>query len=478
MAQVTYGVSTEKKTASVSTPIVAESGIHFVVGTAPVHTAGGKVNEVIKANSYKEALEELGYSDDWEKYGLCEEVYTAFKLYKVSPIFMVNVLDPRKHKTDVPGESMKPEGNQITLPFEAIAESVKITGKEKGTDFDVFYNENNCIVEFLGETPQAEAVTVEYSVVDPLKVTKDDIIGGCDVVTHEKTGLELIDNVFPKFTTVPDIILCPNYSHDPEVAAIMSAKAENINGVFEAVAILDVDASKESGVTYYGDVPEWKRNNGFTRGNEIVCFPKAALGDKVFHLSTQLAGAISATDNDEDLGGGTPCESASNKTIQADRMVAADGSEIIMDIQNANLLRENGIVTGLNFCDGFVSWGNYTACYPSNTNPESYFYNINRVFRWVAKSIILSYWSYIDRKMSRILIDAILQGINGWLNSMSADGKILGGRIEMFEDENPDSALAEGKIKYHLYLTPASPIQKIEFTLEYDLSYLTGTLSA
>lgn len=476
MAQITHGVSASKKETSISTPIVAASGIHFVVGAAPVQMVGGRVNEVIMAQNYAEAVQQMGYSDDWEKYGICEEIYSAFRLYKISPIFMVNVLDPQKHKTEVPKQNMKTEDNQILLPLEVIADTIKITDQEKGTDFDVFYNNDNCVIEFLGEIPQE--AEVEYSEVDPSKITKDDIIGGYSIATHKTTGLELIDSCFPKYTTVPDIILCPNWSHDPEVAAVMAAKAENINGLFEAVAILDVDTKEESGVTHYSEVPEWKKKNNFMKEMEIVCFPKVALGDRIFNLSTQLAGSMSATDNNEDLGGGTPCESASNKLLQADRMVAANGEEIVMDLQDANYLNENGIVTGLNFYNGFASWGNYTACYPANTDPADYLYNINRMFRWVAKITILSYWSYIDRKMTRRLIDAILQGVNGWLNGLTAEERILGGRVEMLEEENMDTALMAGQVKFRVYLTPPSPLQKLEFVLEYDLSYLEAFMSS
>ena len=477
MAQITHGVSTGKIATSISTPVVAATGVHFVVGTAPVQMVGGKVNEVIMAQNYAEAVKQLGYSDDWKKYSLCEEVYTAFQLYKTSPVFMVNVLDPAKHKMAVAKKSMTPENNQIALPLEAIASTVKVTDKAAGTDFEAFYNDTNCVIEFLGETPQTAAVEVEYSAVDPSQVTKNDIIGGYSVSTHKTTGLELIDSVFPKYTIVPDIILCPNWSHDPEVAAIMAAKAENINGLFEAVAILDVDTRAAGGVTYYSEVPEWKKSKNFMKKMEIVCFPKVALGDRKFNFSTQLAGSMSATDNSEDLGGGTPCESASNKSLQADRMVTEDGTEVVMDLQNANYLNENGIVTGLNFYSGFVSWGNYTACYPANTDIADYFYNINRMFRWVAKCVILSYWNYVDRKITRRLLDAILQGINDWLNGLTAEERILGGRVELLEEENPTTSLMAGRVKFHIYMTPPSPLQKLEFVLEYDLSYLEALMA-
>lgn len=60
---------------------------------------------------------------------------------------------------------------------------------------------------------------MKYDAVDASQVTKSDIIGGYSVSTHKTTGLELINNVFPLYTKVPDLILCPNWSHDAEVAA-------------------------------------------------------------------------------------------------------------------------------------------------------------------------------------------------------------------------------------------------------------------
>ncbi len=474
MSNVSHGVTTGKSGNGTITPVSVDTGVHFVVGTAPVQMTGGKVNEVIMASSYNAAVQALGYSEDWKKYSLCEEIYTALTLFNSAQIFLVNVLDPKKHKKAVDETEVDVVDNQIELPLEAIADSVKITGKTAGEDYEAFYGDTSCVVEFLKET--TGKVTVKYDVVDPTQVTKDDIIGGYSVAKHETTGLELINTVFPRFTEVPDLILCPNWSHDPEVAAVMSAKAENINGLFEATAIIDVDCTA-SGAPYYTDVPEWAKKNNFSKKNEIVCYPKVALGTKIFNLSTQLAASISAVDNTEGYGDGTPCESASNKTIQADRMVTADGSEVIMDLQQANVLNENGIVTALNFYNGFVSWGNYTACYPANTDVSDYFYCISRMFKWVAKTLILTYWCYIDRGTRRRLLDAIVQSVNDWLTSLSTDEKIIGGRVEMNDSENSASQLAAGIVRFHIYMTPPSPLQKMDFVIEYDLSYLEAMMA-
>ena len=85
------------------------------------------------------------------------------------------------------------------------------------------------MVEFTEDT--TATVTITSSSVDPSQATKADVIGGYSVANHKTTGLELIDSVFPKYTMAPDLILCPNWSHDPEVAAVMASKGENINGV-------------------------------------------------------------------------------------------------------------------------------------------------------------------------------------------------------------------------------------------------------
>ena len=98
MANYFHGVSTRQNDTSISTPVTADSGIAFVVGAAPGHTVDGAPNDPIMCQSYAEAVAALGYSDDWEKYPICEAIYSQFKLYGVAPVVFVNVLDPAKHK--------------------------------------------------------------------------------------------------------------------------------------------------------------------------------------------------------------------------------------------------------------------------------------------------------------------------------------------------------------------------------------------
>lgn len=488
MSEYFHGARASKKGTSVSTPVLADSAVHFIVGTAPAHMVGGKVNEPVYVSSYAEAVEAMGYSEDWGKYDICEEIYTAFKLYQINPVIIVNVLDPAKHLTgETDATDMTLSGGTLDLPLEALADKVTVKAYngetltdalKKGTDYELIYTDGVLRLERIeggAITSDTARLNIKYNAVDPTKVTKADIIGGYDVNTKKSSGFELVDSVFPKFRVIPTIFLAPNFSHDSEVAAVMSAKAENINGLFKGKAIIDADTTVAK---TYTEAVEWKNSHNITQPNELLVWPMLTLGGKKYHYSTQLAGLIAKTDSTEDLGGGTPCESASNKTLQIDGMVLKDGTEVLLDLVKANYLNSNGIITGLNFIGGFVSWGNETACYPANTDVTDYFYCVNRMFDWVGNTTILSTWSKTDRALKRRLIESVVDSLNIWLNGLTSDERILGGRIEFLQEENSDTDLMAGKAKFHIYLTPPSPAKELEFVLEYDASYLEALFAA
>jgi hypothetical protein len=100
------------------------------------------------------------------------------------------------------------------------------------------------------------------------------------------------------------------------------------------------------------------------------------------------------------------------------------------------------------------------------------------MFGWVGNSLILSYWSKVDKKMTRRLIDSIVDSVNIWLNSLVAEEKLLGGRVEFLDEENSTTALMAGKAVFHIYLTPPSPMKECEFVLEYDTDYVSAALTA
>ena len=471
------GVHVKEQATSVSTPVTASVGIPFVVGTAPVNAAANPaaVNTPVLATSWDEAVEKLGFSYDWKNYTLCEFIYSHFQLYGCQPVVLCNVLDPSSMKKDAADADHAVVDHKITLPYATINDAT-LNIQNTGTtlvldqDFSVIYDENKgtCIVELLesGSAYNAETLQVKRTEVTP------DVVEVADIVE----GLGQIDACMTRVGVVPDLICAPGWSHNTVVAAIMATKAEGINGLFRAKALIDFDTS-EDGVTEYSALSEYKNKNNFVDENQIPCWPMVKLGDYKFHMSTQLAGLMAQVDT---KNSGVPYESPSNKNFQMDGCCLEDGTEINLTWEQVNLIAGSwGIVTAVNFMSmGWTAKGNYTACYPGNTDIKDQFIPVSRMFDYVANTLIRTFWSKQDKPMNRRLVDSILDTCNIWLNGLVNSEYLLGARVVALESENPWTDLMAGIIKFHVYITPPAPAQEIDFTLEYDVSYVSAALAA
>lgn len=207
----------------------------------------------------------------------------------------------------------------------------------------------------------------------------------------------------------------------------------------------------------------------------ILCWPNGTLGDLRFHGSTVEAGCLAETDTGNE---GIPYESPSNKTVHIDGLCDDDGNTINLTYNQALVVDAAGICTFLNFMGGWTAWGNHTACYPKSTDVKDYFIPLSRMFDYVTNTLIKTFWSKLDKPMNRRLIDTILDSANIWLNGLVGAGYLLGASVEMLESENPLTSLMAGKIKLHVYMTPPSPAQEIDFVLEYDADYVTSALQS
>lgn len=99
-----HGIYSTEVPTSITPPVTIDgnSGLVVAFGTAPIHLAAepAKPNTPILAHYYSEAVKQLGYSDDFDSYTLCEVMKSQFVLFGVAPVVFVNVLDPTKHYTE------------------------------------------------------------------------------------------------------------------------------------------------------------------------------------------------------------------------------------------------------------------------------------------------------------------------------------------------------------------------------------------
>lgn len=466
-----HGVYVDEQATAVSTPVVAASGIPFVVGLAPVHAAAvpAKANTPVLCTSWAEAVEKLGYSEDWKTYTLCEFMYSHFQLFGCQPVIFCNALDVGAAKRTAEAKEYEVTDHKAALPFGMLADGIKVSseGNElaKDEDYAVLYTDSACVVELLssGTAYDAVSVTVEGETVSSDTVTTTDIIA----------ALGEVDACMNAVGVIPDLLCAPGYSHIPTVAAIMATKAAGINGLFRGKALVDIDCGADA-VRQYSDLPAAKSGSNLVDENQVLCWPMVKMGDKCFHMSTQLAGLMAQVDSSN---GGCPYESPSNKTYKMDGCCLEDETEVNLTFEQANMVNSYGVVTALNFLTfGWVCWGNYTACYPSNTDVKDYFIPVSRMFDWVANTLVRTFWSKLDKPMNRRLIDTILDTCNIWLGGLVGAGYLLGARAVLLDSENPDTSLMAGIIHIHIYMTPPSPAQEIDFTLEYDASYVSSAL--
>ena len=481
------GVRVFEQATPVSTPNVAKVGIPFVVGTAPVQTAAkpAKSNTPVLATSWDEAVEKLGFSYDWKAYTLCEFMYSHFQLFGCQPAIFCNILDPEKMKRDEAAKEYTVANHQVSLPVEALASSLAVTASvtadgtaetkalEEDVDYSVFYDRDDsdtyvCIVELLSTGAAYDAVTlsISYSAAAPETATVADVVD----------GIAQVDAAMTVVGTVPDLICAPGWSHNTVVAAVMAAKASAISGLFKGKAVIDCDSSAE-GVTEYSQLSDYKNKNSFVDVDQILCWPMVKLGDYTFHLSTQLCGLMAAVDAGNR---GVPYESPSNKNLKMDACVLEDGTEVNLTWPQVEMVAGDwGVVTAVNFLDsGWVAKGNYTACYPGNTDVKDQFIPVSRMFDYIGNTLIRTFWPKQDKPLTGVLRDSILQTCNIWLGGLCGSGYLYGARAVLLAEENPLTSLLAGHITLHVYNSPPVPAQRIDFILEYDVSYMETALTA
>lgn len=478
-----HGIYVQENPTSVLAPITTDSAIIFVVGTAPINLASdptGAVNKPILINSFAEAQEKLGYSDNFEDYSICQLIDAAFRIYNVGPIVAVNVLDPSEHKIVATPQLEAITNGQVVIDEEGILlSSIVVKDSTAATTYDLtddyiaeFNADGHVVIKRVATGSILEAATqlsISFDKLDPSAVDATDIVGGYTSGVYK--GLECISQVYPQLGIVPGIIVIPGWSHNPTVGAAMTAKTENINGAFKCMSIKDVDSSS-TGADLYTEVASWKSTNSYTDKHDIVVWPKVKNGSKTYYFSAVLAALIAYTDTQND---NVPYVSPSNKSLRITGTVLEDDTEVYLDQLQANTLNAQGIVTAVNLA-GWKAWGNNTGAYPSITDIKDRFIAVRRMFDWWGNSFIQTYFQQIDNPMNSRLIEALVDSENIRANGYKAKQQIADAKIEFNITENPTTDLLNGVIRFKQYLTPYPPAEAIINVLEFDPNAFTASL--
>ena len=463
------------------------------IGTAPINLVFGSkekglVNTPIKLENMPKTQATVGYSDNWDKFTLCEafDCHFANTIENVGPIYIINVLDPAAHQKDTKTtveltfKNGRAEYASDTIILDTFALADKVLGADYSIDYN--YTKGTVVIESLNdEDPLTGALAASFSEVDPAQVTKADIIGTV-TAGGKRTGLQALYKLYTMHNAVLNLLAAPFWSEDPDVYKAMIAIVQKLNGHWDGFVNADLplyDKKTSKAIDTIAKAEEWAEANGYTSGFSKVYWPQVKYGDRVYHLSTHATATMQWVDNSHD---GIPMESPSNKEIMCTAQYFGKDSENEgFDKQDGNELNSKGITTAVFWGGLWVLWGPHTAYFEYGSDGVArYIFEVNiRMLMHITNGFQRRHGTQIDGPMDLNLQQSILIDEQEELDSLKGRGALIGDPvIEFLETANPTSDLMNGDFVWDVSATPTPPFKsgtaRVSYTDEGFAAYFGG----
>lgn len=475
MADYKHEISTVRNS-DISVETVESSRVQVAVGTAPVNLLDdpcGSVSVPFLVKSRKDVKQYLGLNTDYENYTLMQTTLASLQKVGTAPIVMINVLDPGNpnHVTAVAGEEFTLIKGSTTVEADGILlDSVVVSAGdstgEADKDYIAAFDANGYVtvaVTAEGVFKDASNITIAYTRLNPEGVTAEDIIGG---VTEEgiRTGIELIDEIYSRFQVIPDIISSPKYSADPAVAAALEAKAELTGDLLNAIAVIDIESEETRKLA---DVKAAKDKLGIFTRWAVLCWPKVLMAGCEIYASAAVAAMLQyvCTEN-----AGVPT-SLDNKALPIDGVVLEGGKEFHMTQKQVNNYLNAIGVLSFAYLGGWKCWGNNTAAYPYNREPNNRYIKCVMLSNYIENRFKTEYLSLIGTDGSYKMVDSVVSNYNTDLNALTPD-YLAGAYVVFDKDENPLAEILEGHFRFHTRYADYTPVEYIENTFTWDSQIL------
>lgn len=456
--------SGEKTYLSAKTPLV-------VLGAAPINMGDMScINQPVLIQNITEATKYFGGVNKIEGFNISEVLYSAFQLFGVGPVLCINVLDPKKHSavevlTEVIVKNGMAKIEKVgIIPSELILKKGGTEESIEASTYEISFDSNGYL-EIYFEDLTLTSIDGSIKVLNPTLITAQDIIGKVDINTLKKEGLELIDEIFTKYSVIPCAGIAPGYTHDNELRTIMNTKFQAINsGKWKSIIIADIPET-----TKYGEAIKWKKDNNAIDPEQLLYYGMGVLGNNILHLSTLVACELLRGNMEND---GVPCDSPSNKNAKISKVVYKDENgnyqDLNLDEKQAELLNENGINTAIQTPGGLVFWGNRTSAFQpgGTTEKKDIWIHAKRMIQFICNTIGINNQNEVDKKMTKTRAIAIRDNLNQWLASLKSQEKILGGRVEFRAIDNPGENIAGGKFVWYIVHGDVPIGENLEFNIK------------
>ncbi|KZN37470.1 phage tail sheath subtilisin-like domain-containing protein [Pseudoalteromonas luteoviolacea] len=259
----------------------------------------------------------------------------------------------------------------------------------------------------------------------------------------------------------PRILVAPGYTHqrpsgnrNPVVTDLVSI-AERLRAVIIADGPNKDDAAAKEYRADFGS------RRVFVVDPHVKVFKNGVT--EIEPASARVAGMIAKSDNDRGFWW-----SPSNTNMNG-----ITGTARAIDFQlgdksaRANLLNEKEVSTIIRQ-NGFKLWGNRTC----SGDPKWAFLSVVRTADMINDSLLRAHMWAVDRNITSTYIKDVTESVQAYLDSLKAQGAILGGQIWADEDLNTPENIQAGKVYFSFDFTPPTPAEHITFKSILTNNYL------
>lgn len=466
---------------SVAQNAIQAGTIPVYIGIAPVnliknYAENEIINVPVKLSNFLNAQKTVGYSKDWDNFTICEAIGGHFdnKLGNIGPIYVINVLDPDKHrKTETTDFNVSfTNGVAEFVSDTVILDTIVLGEKVQDVDFTVSYNftSGKVILTSIADTPLDGQISGSYYEVDTTAITEDDIIGA--QVDGVYSGIQAVSLLYTKENQVTNLLSCLKFNTNKKVYNAMATFCNGINGHWQAFFVADIPVNDgENAIDTFVKARNWRDQNGYDSERSEIFWPQAYdnATERTFHASTLAIVEFLRGDQENDS---VPMESCSNKEIPVTKQYfGADSKNQGFDQVTASAeLNAYGISTLVYWGGSWVLWGGHTAKYKfgKDIDVRAIDTHYMRMLFHCMNGFQRRQASRIDKPFNVQLKDSILNEEQEILDGLIAVGALLpGSKILFLPSENSTSDMINGDFKFDLPITVTPRAKSLTGTVYY-----------
>ena len=282
--------------------------------------------------------------------------------------------------------------------------------------------------------------------------TLSNVIGGVNTTTGDYEGMQAFLGAESVLGVSPRILVAPGFTHQRPGNAANPVVADLIGIAERLRAVILADGPNTNDADALAYRAELGSRRVFVVDPQVKVFKEGSVVNEP--ASARVAGMIAKSDNDRGFWW-SPSNTTMNGIVGTVRAVDFQLGDANA---RANLLNEKEVATIIRQ-DGFRLWGNRT----TSNDAKWAFLSVVRTADMINDSLLRAHLWAVDRNITKTYIEDVTNGVQSYLDSLKAQGAILGGTIWADDELNSAENIAAGKIYFNFDFTPPTPAEHIVF---------------